>query len=266
MPEALFVPEGDHYLPTELTRGGWSDVAQHGSPPSGLLAAVIERVSTVVPMQIARFTIDLFRPVPLEPLRVEIHVLRDGKRIQVVEATLSHGDLDVGRATALKIRTTEVSLPAVEQEPWEQPPPPHEATNIADFWPFGTDLPRFHRDAIEIRSIDDSFMRPGPGLSWFRLKQPVIAGEEPSPFVRLATLADMANGNSQALDPQAYIYVNPDLTLYAHRLLEGEWVGMKSAAHQHRSGIGLADTRVFDETGPLGRINQAQLLDRRPGG
>ncbi|MCP3973957.1 MAG: thioesterase family protein [bacterium] len=267
MTDALFIPDGDHYLPTELTRGGWSDLAQHGSPPSGLLAVAIERVSTVAPMQVARFTIDLFRPVPLEPLRVETHVLRDGKRIQVVEGILLHGDLEVGRATALKIRTTEVALPEVEQEPWEQPPPPEQGASIADSWTFGSgSLPRFHLDAVEIRSIDDSFLQPGPGVSWFRLNQPVIAGQEPTPFVRLATLADLANGNSQALDPEAYLYVNPDITLYAHRLPEGEWVGMKSAAHQHRSGIGLADTRVFDETGPLGRINQAQLLDRRRGG
>lgn len=266
MPDALFIPDGDYYVPTELTRGGWSDVAQHGSPPSGLLAAAIEGVSTVAPMQVARFTIDLFRPVPIEPLRVETHVLRHGKRIQVVEAILRHGDVEVGRATALKIRTTRLPLPHTEREPWEQPPPPQDATPIEDFWTFGSDLPRFHRDAVEIRSIDGSFMQLGPGLSWFRLKHPVIAGQEPTPFVRLATLADMSNGNSQALDPQAYLYVNPDITLYAHRLPQGEWVGMKSAAYQHQSGIGLADTRVFDETGPLGRINQAQLLDRRRGG
>ena len=157
MPDALFIPDGDQYLPTELTRGGWSDLAQHGSPPSGLLAAAVERVSTVAPMQVARFTIDLFRPVPLEPLRVETHIRRDGKRIQVVEAILRHGDLEVGRATALKIRTTDVQLPDVEREPWEQPPPPQAATDIADFLTLGADLPRFHRNAIEIRSIDNSF-------------------------------------------------------------------------------------------------------------
>jgi hypothetical protein len=183
-----------------------------------------------------------------------------------VEAILRHGDVEVGRATALKIRTADVPLPDVEQEPWEQPPPPEDATAVEVFWQFGSDLVRFHRDAVEIRSIDGSFMELGPGQSWFRLKHPVIAGQEATPFVQLATLADMSNGNSQALDPEAYLYVNPDITLYAHRLPQGEWVGMKSAAHQHRSGIGLADTRVFDETGPLGRINQAQLLNRRRGG
>lgn len=267
MTVALFVPEGDQFVPTDLTRGGWSDGAQHGSPPSGLLARAIERVSTAGPMQVARFTVDLFRPVPLSPLRVETHVLRDGRRIQVVESILRHGDVEVGRATGLKIRTADIDLPDVEQEPWDQPPPPAEAVPVQDFWSFGgSELSRFHRDAVEIRSFDDSFMRHGPGVSWFRLLHPVVAGEEPTPFVRMATIADMSNGNSQALDPQVYIYVNPDITLYAHRLPEGQWIGMKSAAHQHPSGIGLADTRVFDEQGPIGRINQAQLLDRRPGG
>ena len=264
---ALFIPDGDAFLPTALTRGGWSDNAQHGSPPSGLLGRAVEAIPTSAPMQVARFTVDLFRPVPLEPLHVDVQVLRDGRRIQVVEAMLRHGSVEVGRATALKIRTAHVELPDVEQEMWDQPVSPDEASPVDNFWRFGgPDMARFHRDAVEIRSIDDSFMRQGPGVSWFRLRYPVVAGEDPSPFVRLATIADMANGNSQALDPSAYLYVNPDITLYAHRLPDGEWVGMKSAAHQHRSGIGLADTRVFDELGPLGRINQAQLLDKRPGG
>lgn len=264
---ALFEFDGERFHPTELTRGGWSNDAQHGSPPSGLLARAVESVPTAAPMQVARFTIDLFRPVPLDPLSVDVEVLRDGRRIQVVETILRDGDVQVGRATALKIRTADVALPEVAQEPWEQPVGPEAAIRVEGFWDFGgSELARFHRDAVEIRSIDDSFMRHGPGVSWFRLRCPLVAGEELSPFVRLATLADMSNGNSQALDPMAYIYVNPDITLYAHRLPVGEWVGMKSAAHQHRSGIGLADTRVFDEHGPLGRINQAQLLDTRPGG
>ena len=264
---ALFLRDGDRFVPTDLTRGGWSNDAQHGSPPSGLLARAIEMVETSAPMQVARFTIDLFRPVPLEPLSVVVDVLRNGRRIQVVEAILHHGDVEVGRATALKIRTADIELPDVAREPWQQPPGPSLATPVESWWAFaGDDVPRFHRNAVEIRSLGDSFLRPGPGVTWFRLRHPVVAGEDPSPFVRLATVADMSNANSQALDPEAYLYVNPDITLYAHRLPAGEWVGMKSAAHQHESGIGLADTRVFDEAGPVGRINQAQLLDKRPGG
>lgn len=265
MPDALFERSGDLFVPTELTRGGWSDAAQHGSPPAGLLARAVEQVPTAFPMQVVRFTIDLFRPVPLRPLRIETVIRRDGRRIQVVDAVLLHGEVEVGRATSLKIRLTDhLGLAERDEEPWAQPPPPEDAQEFEWTTGFGVTrgLTRFHLHAVEIRSFEDSFQRFGPGTSWFRLRVPLVAGEEPSPFVRLATLADMSNGNSQALDPAEWLYVNPDITLYAHRMPEGEWIGMRSAAHQHDHGIGLADTRVFDRLGPLGRINQAQLLDR----
>lgn len=261
---ALFVIEGDRFWPTELTRGGWDDEHQHGSPPSGLLARAVDSVPTAVPMQVVRFTVDLFRAVPLTPLTVETVVRRDGKRIQVVDAFLHAEGLEVGRVSALKIRTAELPFQPLALE-WNAPPPPDEVPLLDWNESFGDRgrVARFHHDAVEIRSVDQSFAIPGPGLSWMRLLVPVIAGEEPSPFVLLATLADLSNGNSQSINPREWIFVNPDITLYAHRLPVGEWVGMRSVARQHRTGIGMADTLVFDEHGPLGRINQAQLLDHR---
>lgn len=264
--DALYVPDGDRLVPTGLTRGGWSDDAQHGSPPAGILARAIEHVPTAVPMQVVRYTIDLFRPVPLRPLATETTVRREGRRIQVIDALLLDRDIPVGRATALKIRVVDhLGLGERTEEPWDQPPGPGEA-DLVDWgatWHQADDVQRFHVDAIEIRTFDGSFLARRPGLSWFRLRQPLVAGEQPSPFVILATIADMSNGNSQALDPREWIYVNPDITLYAHRMPTADWIGMRSAAHQHDHGIGLADTQVFDESGPIGRINQAQLLDRR---
>ena len=264
MTEALFVADGDRFKPTELTRGGWSDHTQHGSPPSGLLARAVDLVPTAVPMQVVRFTVDLFRPVPMEPLVTRTVVRRDGKRIQVVDSYLEADGVEVGRVSALKIRIADLPLEPLPLD-WKGPPPPADVPLFEWGDTFGEHgrLSRFHHDAVEIRSVDQSFAVPGPGLSWFRLLVPVIEGEEPSPFVKLATLADLSNGNSMSLDPQQWIFVNPDITLYAHRLPSGEWVGMRSVAAQWRTGIGMADTLVFDESGPLGRINQAQLLDFR---
>ena len=100
-------------------------------------------------------------------------------------------------------------------------------------------------------------------MSWIRLLFPVVAGAPVTPLVRTAALADVSNGNAMALDPSTYLFVNPDVTLYLHRQLEGEWLGMDSVAQQHRRGIGMTDTMLFDEEGPIGRVNQAQLLERR---
>ena len=263
MTDALFVTEGDDLVPTELTRGGWTDDSQHGGPPSGLLARSIELVPTAVPMQVVRFTVDLFRPVPLKPLRVETQTRRDGKRIQVVDAFLKADDIELGRASALKIRVGAIDLPETEAATWVNPVSP-EDINVLDWSHYGDkSRPRFHYDAIEIRSVDDSFISRRPGLSWFRLRYPLVLGEELTPFTRLATVADMANGNSQALDPARWVFINPDINVYCHRLPEGEWIGMHSAAFQHATGIGMTDSWVFDQTGAVGRINQAQLIEPR---
>lgn len=267
MTEALYVADGDRFVPTELTRGGWTDDTQHGGPPAGLLGRFIELVPTAVPMQIVRCTIDLFRPIPLRPLSVVTEVRRDGRRIQVVDASLLDGELELGRATALKIRITELDLPVTDDQ-WMEPTGP-EAVEILRWGGYGDkSITRFHYDAVEIRSVDDSFVSNRPGLSWFRLKCSLVAGEDLTPFTRLATLADMANGNARAIDPDRWLFVNPDITLYCHRLPVGEYVGMHSAAHQQRTGIGVTDTWLFDQVGALGRINQAQLIEprQRPGG
>lgn len=263
MTDSLYIRDGESFVPTDLTRGGWTDDAQHGSPPSGLMGRAVELVPTVTPMQIVRFTIDLFRPVPLRPLRVRNQILRDGKRIQVVDAFLYDGEIELGRASALKIRTTDLGLPDSPEKNWTIPTDP-ESVDVLEWAGYGdTALPRFHYDSVEIRSIDESFISNRPGLSWFRLRYPLVAGEDLTPFTRLATLSDMANGNSRALDPDRWMFVNPDTTVYSHRLPVGEFVGMHSGAIQHRSGIGMTDTWLFDELGPLGRINQAQLIEPR---
>ncbi len=262
--DALFEVLPDSSLqPTGLTRGGWSDDAQHGSPPSGLMARAIEAVPTAVPMEVARFTVDLFRAVPLTPLRVETDIVRDGKRIQLVDAFLSSAGLPVGRASALRVRQGAIGLRRTPTDRLDPGPEHLDVLDWRDAFGDSDGIERFHTDGVEIRTIDDSFIRPVPGRSWFRLLAPVVPHEEVSPFVRAATLADLSNGNSQVLDPRQYVYVNPDITLYLHRQPEGEWLGMHSAVYQGPEGVGMADTALYDRTGRVGRVVQAQLLEER---
>jgi hypothetical protein len=262
--EALFEPDGDRYVPTELTRTGWVADAQHGGPPCGLLAHVIEQMPADRLTHVARITFDLIRAIPLTPLTVTTGVVRAGRRVQVLTAALLSDGIEVARATALRIRVAEVPLPPSPLEPW-QPPPPPESAELAEWsrWEGGGDLTRFHRHAIEIRTIDETFWTPGRGLSWLRLLYPVVSEEPVTPLVATAALADVANGNSMLLDPADYLFVNPDVTLYLHRYPEGEWLGMDSVAHQHDAGIGLTDSTLFDRNGPVGHVNQAQLLEHR---
>lgn len=265
MSTALYVRDGKRFHPTGLTRSFWSDGVQHGGPPVGLLGRAIERSHCAVPMQVARLTVDLFREVPVdEPLTVDTTVIRDGRRIQVVEATLVAGRQTVARASGLKIRTADVPLPDATDS-WTPPPGPDEADPIA-WGRFGfdlTDRERFHSHAIAARTVDDSFFTLGEGLSWVRLTVPVVEGEVTSQFVQTATLSDVGNGNSMALDGRYWFYVNPDVSLTLHRLPTGRWLGMRSLAHQHASGVGSADSELFDTDGPIGRVVQSQILEPR---
>jgi hypothetical protein len=189
--------------------------------------------------------------------------VREGKRIQLVDATLSVAGQELGRARALKIRVGEVDLPVPQTDAMVEGPTEMDLLDWRGHFGEEGDLHRFHYDAVEIRSTEGSFHRPGPGRSWFRLVVPVVESEEPSPFVRAATIADMANGNSQLLDPTVHTFVNPDISLHLHRLPRGEWVGMQGTSYPQPHGIGMADTAVYDLDGRIGRIVQSQYIDLR---
>src|SRR5687768_14940584 len=117
MSDALFEIDGDRYVPTGLARGPWSPDAQHGGPPAALLTRAVEAVDAPVAMQVARATFELLRPVPLVALTVSTEVLRPGKKVQLVGASLRAGDTEVMRATVLRIRAAELPVDDVGVDP-----------------------------------------------------------------------------------------------------------------------------------------------------
>ena len=109
--DALFIPDGDRFVPTDLSKGPWDPGAQHGGAPAALLTRAVEAVETPVPMAVARLTVELLRPVPLRPLTVTTTLLRPGRKVQLTEATLLDGDVAVARLTALRLRVVPAPLP-----------------------------------------------------------------------------------------------------------------------------------------------------------
>ena len=112
--DAFFEPDGDRFVPTELTRGPWDPDAQHAGPPSALLARAIERCGEPEGLQVGRITLEILGPVPLQPLSVEARIARPGRSVELVEASLSGPEGEVMRARAWRLRTRRVEL---------QPPP-----------------------------------------------------------------------------------------------------------------------------------------------
>jgi hypothetical protein len=258
-PRSFFVAEGDAFRATELTRGPWSNEHQHAGPSAALLACVIER-GLPAGMAVARLTVELLRPLPIALLRATPAVLRAGKKVQWLTADLAAADGTLlARAHAVAMRTADLALP-VTGDPVADPVAAPADSQSYGFDFFTSDVG--YHTGMEIRLARGRF-REGPVAMWMRMRQPLLPDEPPSPLQRVMIAADSGNGVSQVLDPRRFTFVNPDLTVYLHRPPVGEWVCLDARTIPQARGIGLADTRLLDEQGPIGRSVQSLLIDAR---
>src|SRR5947208_5740111 len=116
MASAIFEPDGDLFVPTEAALSPWSDQALHGGPPTMLLAREVERFPAEQPMFVTRLTVELLRAFGRIPVEVRARLVRPGRKVQIVEASLWNGEQGVGRAPALRIRTSAVAGPAEPED------------------------------------------------------------------------------------------------------------------------------------------------------
>jgi len=259
----------DRYLATELARGPWDPGACHGGPPAALLGQALDGVVAAfardelggdVSFFPARITVELPRPVPLAELTVGATVRRPGRRICIADGTLTGPDGKVClSATLAAIRHEPFDRPAAPEV--EQPAPAASGHGIR--FTAGFEGVMFARDGVEHRVVAGRFEDPGPATDWIRLAHPVVAGREPTPLERVLAAADFGNGVSKWFDMGEALFLNPDLTVNLHRLPAGEWVCLEAATHIGADGVGLAESRLFDEQGPIGRATQSLLVEAR---
>jgi hypothetical protein len=260
--DAIYLQEGQsRFVPTELARGPWDPDAQHGGAPAALIARAVEQAEGAVPMDVVRVTYEFLRPVPLTPLELQTRVLRPGRRVQLIEATLHSEEHEVARATALRIRSEEVPGPPADPELPAHGGPVTSAPIHMPAFERGPTM--FARDAMEVRFAEGAFADVGPAFAWFRLRVPLVAGEEPSPLQRLAAAGDFGNGIATAVSWATHVFINPDLTLYVERLPQGEWVGLDAITRVGDAGIGVSDSALYDEQGRVGRAQQALFVAER---
>jgi len=260
VPDAIYTREDGRFLASELSRGPWDPDAQHGGAPAALLMREFERCPDGQELAIARVTYEFLRPVPLGELEVETSISRGGRRVQLLEGTIRDPEgVEVVRARALRLATADAGG-AITPEP-AMPPGPAEGTAHSPTPPHG--LPMFAPDAIEVRFVAGTRFAGGPSTAWFRLRCPLLAGEQTTPLQRLAAAADFGNGISAVLSWDEYLFINPDLTLYVDRRPEGEWICLDARTTLAAGGVGITESVLFDERGRVGRAVQALLVARR---
>jgi hypothetical protein len=253
--DAFYSVDGDRATPTELTRGPWDPNAQHAGPPSALLARAIELCEPREDMRVGRVTVEILAPVPIAPLTLSAAVVRPGRGVEMLEASLAGPEGDLVRARAWRLATADITAD------WEQdePPPGPEDASVLEFFATGETV-GWHT-AMEIVFARGRFLEPGPATVWMRPRVALVEGEEFTPLQRVMVAADGGNGVSAPLDWSGFIFINTDLTVHLLRPPAGEWVCLDAVTHV--DGIGMTDTALWDERGRIGRAAQTLLVRAR---
>ena len=259
--EAFYLPTDDDnvFESTAATASPWDHSLQHGGPPAALLARAVESARSDPALSIARFTADMLGGIPQGTMRVEAHVVRPGRRVELVEASLWAGDRLAVKASAWLIRAT----PGSTQEHWDReekvpdiPPASSERffEGVSPDWGYGR--------ALDWRFVSGGY-EPGPATVWARLRVPLVAGERASPVQRLLTLADSTNGLSGSLPMSSWYFIPPTVTVTVERPPVSEWMLLDARSTIGPDGIGLAQGDMSDEHGRFAVVTQPLMVAPR---
>ena len=254
-PEPFFSHDGDRFIPNPISRGPWDQTSLHGRVVIGLLAREIERRHGDPDFMPARLTVDMYRLPDLSPAEVVTRVVRDGRRIKVIDAEFFSAGTSMARATCQLLRRT--ANP--EGEIWS--PPPWAAPSPADI-PAPTD-PRSSLGGMwETRPITGMMGTVGPRRQWMAEVRELVGGDPLTPFAQVAVGCDFASPFANA-GAQGLAYINSDVTLYLHRLPVTRWVGYEVVNHGATDGVAIGECWLHDERGPIGTATVTALAQAR---
>lgn len=245
---AMFTLEGDQLVPTEISRSMWSHDQMHGIAVSGALARALEQQLAALgrtELRPTRYAVDLFRPAKMSPCTVVTEVVREGKRICLIDATLLQDGIPVARAGCTFLLPTE-SPNGVVWAPTDGPkPPPVELAPPSE----EPGIPYFTSAEPWSQSFQEH-QNAGRKQTW-QTGLPIVDGEAATPFQAVASIADatsmLVNWGTQGVQ-----FINADITLTLARQPVGREIGLSTSTRVEHDGIAVGTVDVFDRAGPLG--------------
>jgi hypothetical protein len=252
--------DGEALVPTELACSLWGDDQLHGVALSGALARSLEqavRETGRSDLRPARYTVDLFRAARMQPCLLRTVVVREGRRLCLVDAILEQGGEPVARASGLFLQPSEPALGEVWEPDTVFDPPPLDLAPVSD-------EPRVPLFSSERLGWSNSFGEHQNGqrkMTW-QTGMPVIPGEQPSPFVAAASIADAAsmvtNWGSNGVEQ-----INTDITLTLARPPASLEIGLAATDRVSNEGIAVGTATVFDRRGRLGTVVVSSIANAK---
>jgi len=266
---SLFGMEGDLYLPGEHTRGPWDQSSLHGGAAAALLTRCFERSVDGTDLTFGRLGFEFLRPIPMAPLEVAIDLVRPGRRVSELHATLASGGETIGRASALLVRPVGEGVPVAAHDLPRMAPkedareaPVEAAADVGPAIGLAAGSTGFGSTGMEVRWLGRPWTA-GPAGVWMRERMDLLPGEPMTPLARAAAAADFGNGVGAELAFDRYLFINADLTLHLQRVPRGEWIGLDARTLISVGGPALAESVLHDETGPIGRAFQTLVVQPR---
>jgi Acyl-CoA thioesterase N-terminal domain len=265
--EAMFVRDGDAFVGTSLTQGGWDRRHMNGAAVLALLGHCLDDVPTLVPMVLGRFTADLARPLPIGPrLHVLPEVVREGKKLQLVQLRIVVDGVEHAWATALRLRVDDLSsradLPASSATTPTADALLTPRAELASMRDRNPNLPGFLH-AIDLWRAP---RRDGEGSGfWARLDTPVVGGEANSATSYITFVFDCANVMGID-DPMAAVtMINPDVSAHVLRPPADEWVAVTGETFvEPAMGRSMTIATYSDSIGMYAHGSLSQLVQPRP--
>jgi Thioesterase-like superfamily len=243
----FFRHEGGRYLPTGRGVSPWNGHSLGGVAIAGLAAHLIDRTPTLAPMHPARLTIDLFGAVPMEPLTPRVSIVREGRRIQMVDVVLEANGRTWARASALRMRIEETPrVGAAKTYAFPSPPFDLHSSEMGDM--------------IRLQEGD---VPCGKGARWVRFPHPVVVGQPLGALEAVAMIADFGSGVSPMFSMKEWTFANLDISIHLTRLPRGDWLLIDAETESSGNGIAIARGRLGDVEGMIGTSHQTVFLGRR---
>ncbi|MCS3788932.1 hypothetical protein HNP11_003122 [Tsukamurella ocularis] len=204
-------------------------------------------------LRLARLSYDILGTLPMEVVEVDVRVIRPGRTIELVEATLSHA----GRA-GLILRAWLLDRRDTRGVAGSELDPLTPAAGMPE-WDPSTVWPGGYIASARTRRLE---VRPGRAAYW--VESDVNLVDEPSgPVARAARLFDIANGMTPRFTPEEVAYPNLDLTAHLFRDPVGGAIGFDTSVSTGPDGAGLTHSVIHDIEGPVGTVDQIQTVRLR---